>query len=217
MISFIRNLIKRGTVSRETVDSGKYSIAQIKWGSDKVGDVEVLYPYGYSANPTVGSLAIMFNVFGNEENRAAIINNPPKRFRKLKPGEVAIGNPSTRSVIKFLENGDIEITGKADQNFIITGDVNLTVGGNTNINTTGNISATIGGTLTANVTGNTDITSPFTTIHGALRATGEVTAFYGTVGALTFTNLISKYNAHAHTSATAGNPTSATLAPNTLP
>ena len=209
MPPIVRNLIKRATVSLVGSDTGKYSSAQCKWGSDKVRDVQVISPYGYYYCAPVGSLALMFNVFGHEDNIAAIIDNPPTREKRLKPGEVCVVNPLTKSKIKFLENGDIEITGKNNLNVMVTGDINLTVNGN--------INATVGGTLTANVTGNTDITSPIITMHGELRATGEVTAFYGTVNALTFTNLVTKYNAHTHTSATAGNPTSATLAPNRLP
>ncbi len=206
VFTFIRNLIKRGTVTRETDDSGQFSVAQVKWISEKVGNVEVVYPYGMSGYSPVGSLALMFNVMGQESNRAAIINNPNIRFKDLKPGEVAVGNFLTRSRVKFLENGDIEIVATNDQNITVTGDSNLTVGGNTTItttgnttiNTTGNMSSTIGGTLTANVTGNTNITSPVVTITGALNVTGEITAFSGLGSEITFTDIVNKYNVHTH-------------------
>jgi phage gp45-like len=233
IITFVRNMIKRGTVSRQTADSGQFAAAQVKWASDKVGNVEVIHSYGFSSYAPVGSLALMFSVMGQESNRAAIINDPKIRFKDLKPGEVAVGNFLTRSRVKFLENGDIEIFAANDQNITITGDSNLTVGGNTTITTTGNtvidttgnttinsdgnVSSTIGGTLTANVTGNTSITSPVLTLTGELRVTGEITGYYGTGSSMSFTNLWTKYNAHTHTSATAGSPTSATLSPNTLP
>lgn len=229
--TFIRNLIKRGTVTRKTADTGQFAIAQLKWISDKTGNVEVIHPYGISSYAPVGSLALMFNVMGHESNRAAIINDPKRRFKDLKEGEVAIGNFLTRSYVKFLENGDIEIIGTADQNITITGNSNLTVGGNCNITTTGNttitttgnttidstgnMSATVGGTLDANVTGNTTITTPIATVTGALRVTGEITAFYGTGSDLSMTNLETKYNAHQHTET--GTTTGTPLAPNRLP
>jgi len=223
--TFVRNLIKRGTVSRDTADTNQFAFAQVKWASDKVSNVQVIHPYGVYSYAPIGSLALMFNVMGQEDNIAAIIDNPKTRFKGLKSGEVVCGNPVTLSYVKFLENGDIEIIGKNNQNITITGDSNLTVGGNTTItttgnttiNSTGNMSATVGGTLQANVTGNTTITSPTITVNGTLRVTGEITAFYGTGTALSFTTLESKYNAHLHTSSTAGNPTSAPLSPNTLP
>lgn len=206
---FIRNLIKRGTVSNSLPDTGAFPVAQVKWASDKVGNVEVLAPYGYSYNPPVGSLALMLSVLGHEENRAAIINAPTKRLRKLQPGEVAIGNWEAKSFIKFWNNGDIEISCKGNQNITISGDCNLTVNGNVNLNSSGNVSATVGGSMTANITGNTEITSPTVKITGALNVTGEVTALFGTPAAVTFSGIVSKYNSHTHISAAPGNATSA--------
>lgn len=225
-------MIKRAVVTLNPADTGQIPVAQVQWSSSNTtNNVQVITPYGfYSVAPT-GSLALMFNVMGQEENRAAIIDNPKGRFKNLKPTEVAVGNPLTESVIKFLENGDIEVTGKADQNINITGSVNLTVGGdvnvtttgnttvittgNTTIDSTGNMSSTIGGTLTANVTGNTNITSPIVTVTGALKVTGDVTAFSGLGGEITFSDIVTKYNVHTHISATAGSPSSTSS--NTLP
>lgn len=207
VVTFIRNMIKRGTVSRETADNGQFSVAQVKWGSSKVGNVEVILPYGVSSYAPVGSLALMFNVMGQESNRAAIINDPKMRFKDLKPGEVAVGNFLTRSVIKFLENGDIEITGVAGLNVSIAGSVNIAVEGDTVINTSG--------TTKINSTGNTTVTSPVVTVEGALRATGEISAFYGTPNEINFTDIQNKYNIHTHISSGPGSPTS--VPSNTLP
>ena len=223
ILTFIKNLIKRGTVSRKTEDSGDYSIAQIKWMSKKVGNVEVLHPYGMSSYAPVGSLALMFNIMGQEANRAAIVNDPKRRFKDLKEGEVAIGNFLTRSYVKFLENGDIEIVTTNNQNITVTGDSNLTVAGSANITSTGNatitsdahVVVTATGTVGITSTGNTTLTAPITTIDGALRVTGEITADYGGIDEISFTDIITKYNLHTHISATAGNPSS--VASNTLP
>ena len=223
ILTFIKNLIKRGTVSRKTEDSGDYSIAQIKWMSKKVGNVEVLHPYGMSSYAPVGSLALMFNIMGQEANRAAIVNDPKRRFKDLKEGEVAIGNFLTRSYVKFLENGDIEIVTTNNQNITVTGDSNLTVTGSANITSTGNatitsdahVVVTATGTVGITSTGNTTLTAPITTIDGALRVTGEITADYGGIDEISFTDIITKYNLHTHISATAGNPSS--VASNTLP
>lgn len=215
--SFIRNIIKRGTVSNVIPDTGSFPISQVQWGSDKVGNVEVIHPYGLVSVAPKGSLALMFSIFGHEENRAAIINYPTKRLRGLKEGEVAIGNWIAKSSIKFLSNGDVAIVCKGNKNITISGDCNITTTGNTTINTTGNVSCTIGGSLTANITGNANITCPTMTIDGVLNVTGDVTALSGTPGAITFTDIVNKYNAHEHTSSSPGNPTTAPLPPNILP
>ena len=180
-------MIKRAYVSRKTEDTGQFPIAQVAWSSDKVANTEVLLPYGLSSYAPVNSMALMFNVMGQEENRAAIINDPKNRFKGLKEGEVALGNYKTKSVIKFLENGDIEIT----------------TTGNTIVKTTGNMSATIGGTLTANVTGATNITTPTMTltgnlvVTGTISATGEITAFSGGTP-ITMTDIKTTFNSHTH-------------------
>jgi phage gp45-like len=217
------NLIKRAVITRKTPDTGQATVAQVSWNNNTADNVESLTPYGYYMNPPVGSTGLMFSVMGQEENRAAIFNKPKIRFKNLEEGEVAIGNPITESVVKFLKNGDIDITCKNDQNVTVSGSVNITVTGDTNITTTGNttidstgnVSSTVGGTLTANVTGNTDITSPIVTINGALNVTGEITAFSGLGGEINFTDIVATYNAHTHISATAGNPSSTPS--NTLP
>jgi len=214
IITFIRNLIKRGVVTKKTPDSGQFSVAQVKWLTGKTGNVEVIHPYGFSSYAPVGSLALMFNVMGHEENRAAIINDPKRRFKDLKEGEIAIGNFLTRSYVKFKENGDIEVISTnnrsvtiagndsivigGDCNITTTGNTTVTTTGNTTIDSTGNMSATIGGTLTANVTGNTNLTTPVATVTGALRVTGEITAFYGLVNQISFTNIKNTYNTHTH-------------------
>ena len=181
--SKVSNLIKRAVVTLTNKDSGQFAATQVKWMRDKVAITEVVHPYGLSSNAPVNSLALMFNVMGQEENRAAIVYDPKNRFKNLKEGEVALGNFVTRSVIKFLENGDIEITGIADQNVTLTGDMNVTVGGDVNLESTGNV----------------NITAPIVNIDGELRVTGEVTAYYGLGTELSFSDIRTKYIVHYHT------------------
>lgn len=209
----IFNLIKRSLVSRKTADSGQFPTAQVSW-SGKTADIEVIYPYGLAGNLPTDSLVLMFSVMGQEENKAGIGNTPKIRFKDLKEGEVAVGNPTTGSVIKFLENGDIEVTGVANQNINITGSQNTTInvnqvnnitgdqtntiGGNQTDTVTGNVASTISGTLTRTVTGNTTITSPTVTINGNLEVTGDVTAFSGLGTEFSMNNIKTEYNTHVH-------------------
>jgi len=197
--SKVSNLIKRAFVTLTNKDSGQFASTQVKWFGNKVAATEVVHPYGLSSNAPVNSFALMFNVVGQEENRAAIVYDPKNRFKNLKPGEVALGSFMTKSVVKFLENGDIEITGTADQNINITGDSNVTIGGNSSITVTGDASLTVGGSTTTDNTGNIDITAPIVNIDGELRVTGEVSAFYGLGTELSFSDIRTKYNLHVHT------------------
>lgn len=182
MLGLIRNMIKRAVVTLNPADTGQIPVAQVQWSSSNTANnVQVITPYGfYSVAPT-GSLALMFNVMGQEENRAAIFDNPKGRFKNLKPGESVVGNPLTGSKVYFKENGDIEVTGVADQNINITGDVNLTVGGNVNIT----------------ATGNTNITSPVVTVDGALNVTGDITAF-STGTSIAMSDIKTTYQTHTH-------------------
>jgi len=221
------NLIKQARVSLSIEDTGQFPITQVEYYDDKVANVHVMTPYGFDHHLPVDSLVWMMNIEGQEDNKAGIGNAPQIRFKDLKVGEVAVGNYLTRSVVKFLENGDIEVTGVNDQNVTITGDVNVTIGGNNTVNITGNESvtvggdstlnvtgdatidvdgnttATIGGTLTAIVTGNTTFTTPTYTINGNLvvngtiSSSGDLTALTGGTP-LSISGIRSAYNAHTH-------------------
>lgn len=142
MMQMLRNLIKRAAVAIIN-DSGNYQTAQVSYFG-KVSDIEVINPYGISSSPPIDSLVLMFNVMGQEENKAGIINAQPQRFKNLKEGEVVVGNYLTGSYVKFLQNGGIEVftEGNAtvtasnaiiDANVTILGDCevggNLTNGG----------------------------------------------------------------------------------------
>jgi len=155
--SKISNLIKRAVVTLTNKDSGQFAATQVQWMRDKVAITEVVHPYGLSSNAPVDSFALMFNVMGQEENRAAIVYAPQRRFKDLKEGEVALGNFLTRSVVKFLENGDIEITGTADQNINITGSNNVTIGGDNTIAITGDNTVTVGGDNDVTISGSNTV------------------------------------------------------------
>lgn len=129
ILNRISNGIKRAYISLVGSDSNQFQTTQINY-LGKTADMEVIYPYGLCANPPAGSLVLLFNVQGQEENRAGIANLPNQRFKNLKAGEVVVGNYLTGSYIKLLENGNIEINAAG-------GDINVTG----NINVTGDVKA----------------------------------------------------------------------------
>ena len=140
----IPNLTKRATLTKVSKDDSNYHIAQVDY-LGKVCDVELITPYGlYSSLPLDGTVTL-WNVQGQEENRVGIGNTPELRYKDLKPGEVVVGSPQTKSNAKFLTDGSIVITGKT--NTVITVDTN------------GNVTIVGGGTLGISSVGDMTIAS----------------------------------------------------------
>jgi phage gp45-like len=115
---------------------------------EKVSNCAVIYPYGFHANAVPNeSLALVFMVGCNAQNKVGIAYNPNKR-PDLKEGEVAVYQPTTNTEIKIDQSGNIIIT--TDNDVVLNSD-------NININS-GDI------TLNGNVA-----------INGDLSITGSVT------------------------------------------
>ena len=132
------NLIKRGILTLSSKDDANFQIVQVTY-LGKTQNVEVVTPYGLYSNPKEQSVALLFNVNGQEENMSAILYNPYNRFKNLKTGEVIIGNPEASTKIYFQENGDINIES--------TGNVNINSSNSVNIN--GDIEPLVRGTAMA--------------------------------------------------------------------
>ena len=72
-------MIKYGAVSNETDDSGRVQVVQVRTQS-VTRDFLALYPYGVFANAPKGALAVLFNLNGQEENKAGIPFIPQETF-----------------------------------------------------------------------------------------------------------------------------------------
>lgn len=154
----------------------KFFTQQITY-RNKVSNVLVVYPYGYHANAKVDeSLVLMFGVNGDSENKAGIPFQPNIR-PDLKEGEVAIYQPGTNTVIKFLQNENIVINTDKDieaacDNMTVTAATKVTVTApNTefvsDVKVTGNFEVTGSSTLSSTVTsGGKDISDS----HGHAQA-----------------------------------------------
>jgi phage gp45-like len=112
----------------------QFAVQQVSY-SGKVGDAAVVMPYGLHANLPVDSLALMFAVNGEPDNRA-IIGYDAKKRPALEEGEVAFYHPPTDSFIIFRASGDLDIQagteGGANVNIICT-DANITASGDVNV------------------------------------------------------------------------------------
>lgn len=158
----LRNLIKWARITKPApAEAQQFAVQQVSY-SGKVGDAAVVMPYGLHANLPVDSLALMFAVNGESDNRA-IIGYDAKRRPTLEEGEVAFYHPPTDSFIIFRASGDLDIQagteGGANVN-ITAATVSITAD---DVDISGNL--TVGGdtALTAVVTsGGTDIGSTHT-------------------------------------------------------
>jgi len=137
----------------------------------KVSKCLVVYPYGYHANAKPDeSFVLMLHVNGNAEDKAGIPFNPFTR-PDLKEGEVAVYQPGSNTLIKFLADGaGIEITN--DTKVTITSP-EVEMSGNLTV--IGNIDVAGDTTLSAIVTSNgKDISDTHTHSGSATAPTGAV-------------------------------------------
>jgi phage gp45-like len=190
MIEKIKNMIKRAATTAIMKDSGSVPTIQVKY-FNKTALVEVLAPYGFCSSPPKNSMATVFNLLGQEENRTAIIDKPWQRFKNLKEGEVVIGNYLTLAKLYFKENGDV---------LLDLPEGNLTV----------NVAE---GDITVNApNGQVTIDSPRVIMTGDLEVEGTITA-EGNITDLIGSNSLSMnemrntYDSHVHPENDSGGPT----------
>ncbi len=172
----ITSMIKRGVLTLPIKDGGINQISQVSY-LGKAADVTITTLYGLCSSPPVGSTVLLLNVQGQEENRAGFADFPGARFKNLKSGEVAVGNYVTKSNVTFLENGDIQVTGKNNMIVNITNDDTVTIGGSCTVNIATTATVNVGTTTTVNcpdniINGNLIINGNFT-VNGESNSTGN--------------------------------------------
>jgi hypothetical protein len=165
MIEKIMNLVKRCLITIPSQELGQYPVAQVSYFG-KAGNSEEIYPYGMGGVSPSGSIGIMFNVNGQEDNRSHIATAPKLRPGGLKPGETYFGNLVSGSITIFKENGDWDVTINKDGNLTFNGDLNITVNGSVNIDS--------GGDVEVNSSGNAEITANEATVNaGTIDLNGD--------------------------------------------
>lgn len=181
----LHKLLKWARVTKAApAEAQQFAVQQVTY-SGKVGDAILVMPYGVHANLPVDSLALMFAVNGEPDNRA-IIGFDPKQRPELVEGEVAFYHPPTGSFIKWTEAGDLDIQ------------VGEESGGNVTINC-----------ATATITASSSVTidTPTTTLTGAVQVDGDLTVTGATaLGATVTSSGVDISNTHTHT----GSPTAPT-------
>ena len=106
-MSKFRNLIRWARITKAGSDDKQFATQQMEY-LGKVADGLIVFPYGLHGNVPPDSLALMFAVQGNPDNRAAIAWAPKDR-PKLAEGEVAFYHPPTDAFMIWRANGDLDI------------------------------------------------------------------------------------------------------------
>ncbi len=109
------NLIKTSYLTKASKDDENFQTTQANY-LGKTKNIVLVIPYGLYSNPKAQSIGLQFSVNGEEEKQFTIPFNPYTRFKDLKGGEVAVGNPHVSTKIYFKENGDIEIESSGNVN-----------------------------------------------------------------------------------------------------
>ena len=161
MMPLIRKIIRKCFLSNNKTDDGVYPRAQVSYMENAL-DVTRMSVYGIDYNPKVGALGLMASINGRSDDVLAFFHDPVNRFKDLKPGEVQVGSPETKTSIKFPINKNMEIK------ITDSGDLVIEVAG-------GNAEITVEGNLTADISGTASITCPTVTIDGDLVVTGTIT------------------------------------------
>ena len=113
----LRNLIRLARVTKAGSDDKQYATQQVEY-LGKVAESQMVFPYGIHGNVPPDSLALMFAVHGNPENRAAIGWTTTKR-PKLSSGEVAFYHPLIPNlIIKLQANGEMLIQSDVKINIV---------------------------------------------------------------------------------------------------
>lgn len=189
------NMIRWARITKAGSDAEQFATQQMEY-LGKVADGIIVFPYGIHANVPADSLALMFAVQDNPDNRAAIAWTPKKR-PKLAAGEVAFYHPPTDAFIIWRKTGDLDIetgnNGTASIN-IKCKDITVDASGDANINCANSaVTATsnadiscVNSTITA--TSKVTFDTPLGNFTGALVVDGLITgagyAFGGGSGAI---------------------------------
>ena len=127
----LSKLLRWARITKPGNDTGQFPVQQMEY-MGKAGDGMIIFPYGHHGNVPADSLALMFAVQNNADNRAAIAWTPQTR-PTLKAGEVAFYHPPTGTEIILDESGKINITSVGNVNITAP---TMTLNGNLVVNGT---------------------------------------------------------------------------------
>lgn len=123
LCSKVRAMIKQAFVSQPSDDSGDYPITQVTTDGNTSNALRISV-YGVCSNPPANSHALLFNLQGQESNKAAILNDFVNRRKNLKEYETCLINNKTKAEILIADDGTIIISNASDT--IVNGNLKVT-------------------------------------------------------------------------------------------
>ena len=186
LYSLVRKTIRRAIVIAGGLDNKDFPIQKVSY-MGKTANVEIIFPYGMSANLSNDSLLVLLSLMGNSENKVAFGGDVKNRIKNLEQNEVVFYHPITKSKVYFKNNGDIDIESPtANVNINANQDISVTA---TNINLTGSV----------NITGDLDT-------QGNVTNTGTLTNNGVNVGSTHNHNYVNPLQAHGTQPGVSGGP-----------
>lgn len=125
MIRALKYLIQWAT-GTSVNDNAEYRLIKIV-GNEKESTVHAMSLYGLAHNPPDGSLLLVMQVGGSENNRVALADFPQARFAPLKAGEIALWSVHGQ-YLHFTLDGDINIWSPRDINLRAAREIHLQSG-----------------------------------------------------------------------------------------
>lgn len=104
----LRNLIRWARIVEAGKNGLNYFVQKLEYRG-KVAEGVIVFPYGMHGNIPANSLAVMFAIGGDPDNRAAI-GFDHKNRPDLESGEVAFYHPGTMAWLIWRASGDLDIT-----------------------------------------------------------------------------------------------------------
>jgi len=96
------------TLSKPVVP-GEYPTYQVRGLGNKITEIENVSPYGLASTLPVGASGIKWNIQGESSNQVGVAYDPTTLPALLAGGEVAVGNFTVGTFLKFTNLGTIEV------------------------------------------------------------------------------------------------------------
>ncbi|QCE34134.1 hypothetical protein FAI40_01600 [Acetobacteraceae bacterium] len=89
--------------------------------------IQLVQQYGFASRPVAGSDIIVLFLGGNHSSAVGIATQDQRNVpNDIKPGEVCLYHPQTKSRVYLQENGDMRIKPKNGQKIILDGETECT-------------------------------------------------------------------------------------------
>ncbi|HEY3846232.1 MAG TPA: phage baseplate assembly protein [Acetobacteraceae bacterium] len=132
-----RMMISRGALTLSNYTACRPLIQATGMAGETLQNVELLFPYGFSALPKAGAVILLDNLGTRTHVLAIMADDATLRITDLAAGEFGHRDGNAQQIVFRADR--IEITTPLKLVANVTGDCDLTVGGDVNIAATGTV------------------------------------------------------------------------------